>query len=125
MISSHFPDPISSHVKSSLSKISSDGTRTESKNLQTTDHDPNSVSAQTLSQSHSSNRHSGDMTTSVGIDVPTNVAVSGVTTGDVAAIMLGVLYIHSHHPRGHYISPYIVVILWDQEAEEDYGKSIF
>ena len=32
------------------------------------------------------------MTTSVGIDVPTNVAVSGVSTGDVAAIMLGVLY---------------------------------
>ena len=41
---------------------------------------------------HSFNHHSGDMTTSVGIDVTTNVAVSGVPTGDVAAIMLGVLY---------------------------------
>ena len=32
------------------------------------------------------------MTTSVSIDVTTNVAVSGVSTGYVAAIMLGVLY---------------------------------
>ena len=32
------------------------------------------------------------MTTSIGVDVPTNVAVSSVSTGDVAAIMLGVHY---------------------------------
>ena len=34
------------------------------------------------------------MTTSVGpgIDLPTNVTVLGVSSGDVAAIMLGVLY---------------------------------
>ena len=88
----NFPDPISSKVKPSLPKIPSDRTRTESKNLQTTSHDPKKLSTNTLSQSRSSNDHSRDMTTSVGIDVPTVVAISGVSSGDVAAIMLGVLY---------------------------------